>query len=118
MMRRILARPAAVQAAFYLAGGAWPLIAYRSFELVTGAKREPWLVKTVALITVVIGGVLATDPAGTARQTRLLGVGTAAAYTLVDAWYAGIRSRIRPVYLLDAVAEAALVVTWLARRRT
>lgn len=116
-MRDLLGRPGALQAAYYLAAGAWPLIAYRSFEVVTGRKREPWLVKMVALITMVIGGVLATDPTGAARQTRLLGVGSATAYALVDVWYAGVRSRISPVYLLDAVAEAGLVARWLARRR-
>lgn len=112
-----LVRPGAVQAAYYLASGAWPLLAYRSFERVTGRKREPWLVKMVAMITMVIGGVLATDPAGATRQARLLGVGSAAAYAMVDLWYAGIRSRIRAVYLLDAAAEAGFVAAWLARWR-
>lgn len=116
-MGRILGLPGALQGAYYLVSGAWPLIAYRSFELVTGRKREPWLVKMVALVTMVIGGVLATDPTGATRQTRLLGIGSATAYALIDVWYAAVRSRIRAVYLLDAVAEAGIVAVWLARGR-
>lgn len=113
--RRLASRPGSVQAAYYVASGLWPLLSYRTFERVTGPKREAWLVKMIALITVVIGGVLATDPDGRARQTRLLAVGGAAAYAAVETWYAGVRRRIRPVYLLDAVAEAALLAAWLSR---
>ena len=116
-VRTAVAAPGAVQAAYYIASGAWPLVAYRSFELVSGPKREPWLVKMVGLITIVVGVVLATDPAGTSRQTRLLGIGAAGAYAAVDTWYAGVRRRISPVYLLDAAAEAALAGLWLARPR-
>lgn len=40
-VRRGLEAPGAVQAAYYIVSGAWPLVAYRSFELVSGPKREP-----------------------------------------------------------------------------
>lgn len=114
--RRLSARPGSVQAAYYIASGLWPLLSYRTFEWVTGPKREAWLVKAVGLVTVVIGGVLATDPAGHDLQTRRLAVGGAAAYVAIDTWYAGVRRRIRQVYLLDAVAQAMIVVAWLTRR--
>ena len=110
-------RPGTVHGAYYLASGAWPLAAYRSFELVTGPKREPWLVKMVGLLTVVIGFVVAMDPSGRVPQTRRLAYATAAAYAAVDVWYAGVRRRIRPIYLLDALMEAALIGAWLSRRR-
>lgn len=113
--RRLASRPGSVQAAYYVASGLWPLLSYRTFERVTGPKREVWLVKLIGLITVVIGGVLAMDPAGRARQTRVLALGGAAAYMAVEIWYAGVRRRIRTVYLLDAIAEAALVAAWLSR---
>ncbi len=32
--------------AFYVATGIWPVLSRRSFEAVTGPKREDWLVKT------------------------------------------------------------------------
>lgn len=113
--RRLSARPGSVQAAYYVASGLWPLLSYRSFESVTGPKREEWLVKMIGLLTTLIGGVLATDPAGRERQTRLLAIGAAAAFAVVDTWYAGVRRRIRPVYLLDAVAQAVIVAAWLTR---
>ena len=108
--------PAAAQALYYLISGSWPLVAYRSFEMVTGRKREPWLVKMVGLLTIVAGGVLASDPSGSARQTRALGVGSALAYAAVDIWYAGLRRRISLVYLLDALVELGFVAAWTRPR--
>ena len=108
----IIAAPGTVQGIYYVVSGTWPLIAYRSFEAITGRKREPWLVKMVGLLTVVVGGVLATDPIGRTRQARRLGVGSALAYAAVDVWYAGVRRRISPVYLLDALFELTLVAAW------
>ena len=108
----ITAAPATVQGTYYVVSGTWPLIAYRSFEAITGRKREPWLVKMVGLLTVVVGGVLVTDPVGRTRQARRLGVGSALAYAAVDVWYAGVRRRISPVYLLDAFVELSLVAAW------
>lgn len=108
--------PGALQAAYYGISGVWPLVAYRSFERVTGPKREPWLVKTVGLLTAVIAAALAADPEGRSPATRRLGLGSAMAYGAVDVYYAGLRRRIRPVYLLDAVGQAVLVALWLARR--
>lgn len=113
----ILRRVAALQAAYYATAGALPILAYRTFERITGPKREPWLVKTVALLTVAVAAVLAADPSATQPQTRRLGIATAAAYALVDTWYAGVRRRIRPVYLLDAVVEVAFAAAWVARVR-
>lgn len=105
-----------LHAAFYLVGGIWPLLAYRSFEALTGPKREPWLVKTVGLLTLLAGAVIAADPTGSERSTRRLAVGTALAFASVDTWYAGVRRRIRPIYLLDALAELGFAAAWLARR--
>ncbi len=107
-----LPRPAALQSGFYAVGGAWPLVAYRTFEAVTGRKREPWLVKTVGVLMLAIAAALAADPDGRSPVSRRLGVGSAVAFGAVDVWYAGVRRRISPIYLVDAVAEAALVALW------
>ena len=104
------------QAAYYLVSGAAPLVSYRLFEAVTGAKREPWLVKTVGLITVAIGWSLAADPAGDGRVARRLGLASAAGYAVTDLWYAGVRRRISPVYLVDAAVELAFVAGWTLLR--
>jgi hypothetical protein len=103
----------AVQGAYYLLSGLWPIVSYRTFEWVTGPKRERWLVKTVGLLTVAIGSTLVRDPDGRSRQTRHLAIAIAIAYGAIDVWYAGLVRRIRPVYLLDAMAEMAFIAAWL-----
>jgi hypothetical protein len=107
------ARMALLQGSFDVITGLWPIIHLRSFEAVTGPKLEGWLVKTVGAMITVIGGTLLS--AGLRRrvtpEVRLLGVGSAAAFTLVDVIYTS-RRRISHVYLLDAVAEVALIAGW------
>ena len=106
-----------LQSAYYLVGGVWPLVWYRSFEWVTGRKREPWLVKTVALLMIAIGVALRASAHGDDAPSRRVGIGSALAFAWVDVWYGGIRRRISPIYLLDAVVEAALIALWVGRRR-
>ena len=45
-------------------------------------------------------------------EVRLLGAASAAGLAGIELWYAGVRGRIAPVYLADAVAELGLVVGW------
>ncbi|MBI5545712.1 MAG: hypothetical protein HY901_17630 [Deltaproteobacteria bacterium] len=102
------------QGLFYLACGLWPLFDLRSFEQVTGPKPEGWLVKTVGSLVGVIGATLSLAALRRAvgPEMGLLGVGSAGALAMVDLWYAGWRKRIHPLYLLDAVAELALIGAW------
>jgi hypothetical protein len=117
-----MARLGQVQGAFYVATGVWPILHLRSFEAVTGPKLEGWLVKTVGALITAIGGTLLS--AGRRRrvvpEVAALAAGSAAALAVVDILYVA-RRRISPVYLLDAVAELALVAGWavaLRRGRT
>jgi hypothetical protein len=110
-MRR---RAVIAMAAYYLVTGAWPLLSMRSFEAVTGPKREHWLVNTVAALVLANGITLA---AGARREpisqeTEVLAVADALAFTAIDVTYA-LRGRIRPVYLGDAAIEIALAATIL-----
>lgn len=110
---------AVLQAAYYAISGSWPLVSYRTFELVTGRKREPWLVKTVGLITLAIAATLAIHGRGERDAgMRTLGISSGLAYAGVDVWYAGVRRRISPVYLLDALVEIAFVGVWLMQPRS
>jgi hypothetical protein len=106
-------RLALLQGSFDVATGLWPIVHLRSFEAVTGPKLEGWLVKTVGALITVIGGTLML--AGARRrvtpEVRLLGVGSAAAFTAVDVLYTAKR-RISPIYLLDAAVELALITGW------
>ena len=103
-----------MQGAYYAATGVWPLVSIRSFEAVTGPKKDRWLVKTVGVLVSVIGAVLLI--AGLRRHVSLeivvLAVGSAAGLMAIDVWYVA-RRVIGPIYLLDAVAEIVLVALWV-----
>jgi hypothetical protein len=105
-----------VQGVFFVTTGLWPAIHMRSFEAVTGPKIDRWLVKTVGGLIAVVGATLIV---GALERTKsktlpLLGIGAASTLMACDLVYAA-RGRISPVYLIDAIAEAGLIVGW---RRT
>ncbi|HEV2856094.1 MAG TPA: hypothetical protein VHC97_25120 [Thermoanaerobaculia bacterium] len=102
-----------LQGIFYLITGLWPLLHMPSFLAVTGPKVDLWLVKTVGVLIVVIGAVLVVGARRRAvgPELALLAAGSAASLAGVDLVYA-LSDRIWDVYLLDALAEIALVVLW------
>ncbi len=108
-----------VHGLFYAATGFWPIVSIKTFQLVTGPKRDLWLVKTAGALITVIGGVLTL--AGLRRRVtpeiQTLGVGSALGLTAIDLVYYR-RGVLGPVYLLDAVAELGLASGWLLARRT
>jgi hypothetical protein len=111
--RRAIGRATASgQAAAYVITGLWPIVDLRSFERVTGPKRDDWLVRTVGGLAVAFGGGLAWrshDPA----SARPFGVASAAAFLAADV--IGIASgRLPRIYLLDAAGEAVVLAGWAA----
>jgi hypothetical protein len=106
-------RLARVQAVFYIATGIWPIVSIRSFEAVTGPKVDRWLVKTVGALVAIIGSALALSSRRRAFPPEVVFVATASAGALatIDSVYVAKR-RISPIYLLDALAEIALVAGW------
>jgi hypothetical protein len=102
------------QGGFYVITGIWPILHMRSFEAVTGPKTDKWLVKTVGGMITALGGVLfATGlKKGPSDDLVAAAVASASVLTAVDVVYT-MRGRIRRVYLLDAVAETALIAAWL-----
>ncbi len=114
-----LARLSLAQGLYYLVTGLWPLASMRAFERVTGPKTDRWLVKTAGILIAVIGGVLTLAGLRGRRspEVPLLAAGSAAGLAGIDTVYAA-RGRISRIYLLDALAEGALLVGWaLAWRR-
>src|SRR5438477_5780848 len=99
-----------LQGAYFFATGVWSLVAIGSFQKVTGPKTDTWLVKTVGVLVSVIGAVLMSGAVRrqSSVELRTLALGSAAGLAAIDITYVAKR-RIRPVYLLDAFAEAALV---------
>jgi hypothetical protein len=109
---------ALAQAGFYLGTGAWPLLHRRSFEFVTGRKRDFWLVQTVGVLVGAVGlglGQAALSPGKVPREVRTIAIAGATGLTMVDLWFV-TRGRISKVYLADAAAELALVVAWRSAR--
>lgn len=104
---------AALQAAFYVSTGIWPLVHRRSFERITGPKTDFWLAQTVGVTVAAIG--LGLAQAACRRRTppelRTVACTCAAGLALIDLVFV-VRRRISPIYLLDAAAEATLVAAW------
>ena len=104
------------QGSFYLVTGIWPLFGIRSFQRVTGPKTDLWLVRTVGLLTAVVGSVLLLPGEDERRiHARALGAGTAAALGGIDLTYVA-NGTISGVYLLDAAAQLAFLVRWKSQR--
>ncbi|HUR39182.1 MAG TPA: hypothetical protein VM222_06795 [Planctomycetota bacterium] len=108
---KLLARAHGV---FYLVTGLWPLFDIDSFQAVTGAKTDLWLVKTVGLLISVIGAALVVSSrrATVTSEVVVLAAGSALALGAIDVFYAAT-GVISKVYLLDAPAEAALAGAWI-----
>ena len=109
-------RPLAViHGAFFLASGLWPVFHMRSFEKLTGDKKDDWLVKTVGLLIATTGAALVHSGTRSQRPPREL-TALAAGQSF---WLGGVslvyslKGTISKIYLLDTLAEAALVAAWL-----
>jgi len=102
-----------VQGCYFLAAGMWPLLHIESFQKVTGRKTDLWLVKTVAVLVVVIGAGLLVG--GLTQRFApgliVIAMGSALGLMGVDLVYAGKRV-ISRVYLLDVIPEAAFLAWW------
>ena len=111
----MLPKLALVQGIFYVATGVWPLVHVGSFQMVTGPKTDLWLVKTVAVLVIVIGAVLlsAWHSRRISPEVILLAAGGALGLASIDLIYA-LSGTISSVYLADAIAELVLVALWLA----
>lgn len=119
LLQRWLPKIWLFHAAYDLVTGIWPVFGIESFQKVSGRKTDIWLVKTVTLLILVIGGVIGS--AGLRRrvtpETAGLAIGSSAALTTIDIVYVS-KGRISPVYLLDALANLILITGWvLAMKR-
>ena len=115
-------RAAAMQAAYYVPTGVWPLIpsvGMRTFEMLTGPKTDRWLVQTVGALVGVVGMVIGLARARNriTPEIEILAVSSALSLTTVDVVFVA-RRRISPIYLLDALANLIIVANWLAGRRS
>ncbi|HEY1956462.1 MAG TPA: hypothetical protein VGH28_12645 [Polyangiaceae bacterium] len=107
-------RLAFAQGALYFASGLWPIVHLRSFEAVTGRKRDKWLVKANGAILACVG--LSLMRSGRREPARTLGLTTATAIAAVESFYAA-RGKIGRPYAVDAAVELAIAAGWLGASR-
>ena len=113
---------ALLQGGYFALTGVWPLVSMATFEAVTGPKTDDWLVHTVGVLVTVIGLVLlsATIKGEVDAPVAVLAVGSSAGLATIEFFYV-LRGVIWPIYMLDAIAEVALIILWgvaLFRDRT
>jgi hypothetical protein len=108
---------AMAQSIYYTPTGLWPILHLRSFEWLTGPKTDGWLVKTVGGLLSVTGGALGLAAASdrVTPEIELVGAGSALTLAAIDVTYVA-RRRIRPIYLLDAAANLALLAGYAFSR--
>lgn len=113
-IRPKLSLVAMLQGGYWLVTGIWPFLHLKSFVWVTGPKQDYWLLYTVSVLITVIGGTLLA--AGlrkrVTQEIKGLGIASAAGLIGIDVYYA-LTDVIRDIYLLDAMAEAVLIILWL-----
>ena len=112
-----LADVALAHIAYWLFGALWPLANIKSFERVTGHKREDWLVRTVALLMLSSVATIVTLRERRSDDVAMRVVGASSAGALGSVALVGaLVRRISPVYVLDALVDLALVVGWVSAR--
>lgn len=112
-MRPVIGHVERAHVAYWLFGALWPLLSMRSFERVTGNKRDEWLVRTVALLMLSVVATLEAlrGSRRDERSMRVLGATSAGALGGV-ALVGPLVGRISPVYLMDAAVDMTLAVLW------
>jgi hypothetical protein len=113
-LTQLLRRVAAVQATYFLLTGLWSLFGTNSFQAVTGAKTDLWLVYMVGCLVMVIGIALLTGVVSgrITRETIVLALGTSNVLAAIDLVFV-FRGVISWVYLLDALAQGGLIAWWV-----
>jgi hypothetical protein len=104
---------AAVQSAYFLLTGLWPLVHLQSFLAVTGPKDDIWLVETVGILVTAIGAGLGIAAVRGRVNAEVITVAVASALGLaiIDSIYVA-RGRIHAIYLLDVAVEVLLIAGW------
>ena len=105
---------ATLQGSYYAATGIWSIVHRRSFERVTGAKTDYWLVRTVGGLAVAIGASLVIAGRAEGRAAAPLALTAGLAFAAADAQAARASSR---TYVLDGLIETFLVAAWVRRVR-
>jgi hypothetical protein len=102
---------AGAHAGYLIATGVWPIVHRRSFERVTGPKRDFWLVRVVGGLVAVAGLSLgvAVVRGHRSREAQAVAAGSAVVFSVADVWAGKNQSRI---YFADVPAQALFAPAW------
>src|SRR4051812_15268030 len=103
-----------IQSVYILVTAVWPLVDIRSFMMVTGPKKDVWLVKTVAviLLCISIGFIAAWYSSQISIPLIILAASLSAGLAAVDIYYV-FSGVISAIYLGDALIETGLLICWI-----
>lgn len=103
-----------VEGIFYLLTGLWPLLHLGSYQRVTGFKTDLWMVVTVGALLALYGLSFLMESRNLIISKAIMALGIAAPLILlwIDVYYvySGV---ISPIYIVDALIENLLVLSWL-----
>ena len=113
-MKKIFETTLIIQTGYILITAVWPLVDIASFMAVTGPKTDVWLVKTVGALLIPISLCLGSFLWIKTNRipAYILGSTTAAAFILIDLYYA-LSGTISDIYLLDAAVEFVFLAAWM-----
>jgi hypothetical protein len=91
---------------YYLLGGLWPLVHFRSFEAVAGPKPDRFQTEVTSVLFTAVGAALlaGSRAARPARPVRLLAAATALGTAYVDLRH---RRALRDLFRAEALLELA-----------
>ena len=102
------------EGAFYLFIGLWPLLHLPSFLRVTGGKTDLWLVVTVGALLTLYGVSFLIESRNLiiSKSMMCLGIATPLLLLWIDVYYvySGV---ISAIYIVDALIENIIVLSWL-----
>lgn len=95
-----------LQGGYYLVGGLWPLVHFRSFEAASGPKPDRFVTEVASALYVAIGTALVAGGHRPPPHLRALALLAAAASAGLDLRH---RPALRPVYVAEAAVEGLLI---------
>lgn len=99
-----------LQGGYYVLGGLWPLVHFRSFEQVAGPKPDRFQTQVTSVLFISAGVTLLagiSKPGPAAPQVRLLATGAGTGLALLDLAY---RRRLRGIFRVEALMETIFAV--------
>lgn len=95
-----------IQGGYYLVTSLWPFVHMRSFEKITGDKKEHWLVYSVSLMLLSSSFVFlyAGITNRASPEVLILAISNCLALASIDIYFS-LKGIVRKIYLADALVE-------------